>query len=194
MNCTRIRLIIDQLIDTGHADNAAQVHVHMAACKDCADYYAFWRAQKDWAPAKAPDGFADAVMARVMQEPIRQARIFTIHPFIKYVLPSAAIAILLMIGVFQIYTIKATVPVTFRIAYENASSVAVVGDFNDWNSGSIHLAKKDGVWEATVSLRPNRYQYMFVIDGTKFVPDPDAQMYADDGFGQKNSIIDITKA
>ncbi|MBI4649842.1 zf-HC2 domain-containing protein [Candidatus Desantisbacteria bacterium] len=69
-------------------------------------------------------------------------------------------------------------------------SVSVVGDFNDWNVNTFKLKyKSDGIWEGTFPVRPGKHEYMFVINGEKWIPDPKAREYKEDGFGGKNSIL-----
>jgi hypothetical protein len=65
-----------------------------------------------------------------------------------------------------------------------AREVAVVGDFNGWRAGSTPLVRDGGTrrWSATVALRDGAHRYAFVVDGTRWVPDPTAErVHADDG-------------
>lgn len=73
-----------------------------------------------------------------------------------------------------------------------ARSVSVAGDFNSWMPDRTPLRETEkGVWTATLHVKPGRYHYMFVIDGEKWVPDPLAGEYSLDGFGSKNSVLDV---
>lgn len=47
----------------------------------------------------------------------------------------------------------------------SASSVAIAGEFNDWDETVTPLERKDGLWFADVELEPGEYAYKFVIDG-----------------------------
>lgn len=82
--------------------------------------------------------------------------------------------------------------VQFVIAAPEASSVALAGDFNEW-APSIQLSDpdRDGIWSARVALEAGVHEYMFVIDGNEWRPDPHALAYSDDGFGQRNSIVAV---
>jgi hypothetical protein len=77
--------------------------------------------------------------------------------------------------------------------FPGARSVEVVGSFNDWSPGILHLndADHDGVWRANAVLPAGQHEYMFVVDGERWVPDPLAGRYVDDGFGagQQNSLL-----
>ena len=46
-----------------------------------------------------------------------------------------------------------------------------------------------GLWSIVLPLPPGRYEYKFVLDGEKWVPDPGNEEEVDDGFGSVNSII-----
>jgi hypothetical protein len=85
--------------------------------------------------------------------------------------------------------------VKFVIAAPQANSVSIVGDFNDWNAAATPAVReKDGSWTMYVSLRPGRYEYTFVLDGTHLINDPAAPVAPDDGYGQKNSVVVIAGA
>lgn len=77
--------------------------------------------------------------------------------------------------------------------FPGARSVEVVGSFNDWSRGTLHLNDNDGdgIWHAKAVLPAGQHEYMFVVDGERWVPDPLAGRYVDDGFGagQQNSLL-----
>jgi len=73
-----------------------------------------------------------------------------------------------------------------------ASSVAVVGSFNHWDSAINRLAGPDasGIWTITLPLPPGRHEYRFVVNDSQWVLDPAAPA-VDDGLGGSNSVIDV---
>jgi hypothetical protein len=81
--------------------------------------------------------------------------------------------------------------VRFELAAPRAESVSLAGSFNDWTGGGHDMAKSSatGLWTITVPLPSGEHQYMFVVDGEQWVPDPNAHAQVDDGFGQSNSVI-----
>ena len=83
--------------------------------------------------------------------------------------------------------------VVFAFVAPAASNVSLVGEFNDWDTGATPLSLVDsrGVWSVTLPLRPGRYLYMFVVDGTRWAPDPAAPVAPDDGFGVPNSVVTV---
>lgn len=81
--------------------------------------------------------------------------------------------------------------IELALAAPQATTVAVVGDFNNWNPQRTRLirASHEGLWRARLKLPPGVYQYSFVIDGTTWVPDPRAKTVLSDGFGGENSVV-----
>jgi hypothetical protein len=77
--------------------------------------------------------------------------------------------------------------VLFIVAYPEAESVAVVGDFTHWNPLPLEDPERDGVWTLWIDLKPGRYEYTFVIDGRWGIQDPRADEYIL-SFGQYNSV------
>jgi 1,4-alpha-glucan branching enzyme len=80
--------------------------------------------------------------------------------------------------------------------FPEAQSVHVVGTFNDWRPSSIELEDQDhdGVWRATLVLPAGTYEYMFVVDGERWVPDHLAERLVADDFGRENSVVIVRAA
>jgi hypothetical protein len=74
-----------------------------------------------------------------------------------------------------------------------AKSVALVGDFNDWDPAATPLltAQPGGAWSVAIPLAPGRHRYAFVVDGTQWLADPGAPPSRDDDFGSPNSIVTV---
>ena len=77
--------------------------------------------------------------------------------------------------------------------YNSASSILLVADFNNWQLGETPLKKaKTGIWSATVELETGReYQFRYLIDGTSWENDPEADKYVPSGLGSENSVITL---
>ena len=75
--------------------------------------------------------------------------------------------------------------------FPGAKSVDVVGSFTDWQAGAVVLRDDDhdGIWRGTVVLPVGQHEYMFVVDGERWVTDPLAGRYVDDGFGRQNALL-----
>lgn len=74
-----------------------------------------------------------------------------------------------------------------------AHSVSLIGDFNGWGSKEeIKLAPSGkGMWTVTLPLPAGRYQYAFLVDGQRWVTDPQAEQHVNDDFGRRNAVVTI---
>jgi Carbohydrate-binding module 48 (Isoamylase N-terminal domain) len=83
--------------------------------------------------------------------------------------------------------------VRFVVLAPGAAHVSVVGDFNDWTEDATPMQRiaTSNLWAASVSMKPGRYRYAFVADGTTWLVDPDAPRALDDDFGRPNSVVTI---
>ncbi len=85
--------------------------------------------------------------------------------------------------------------VTFRLSAEvgkTASSVNLVGNFNDWNLSAHPMKKlKSGEHTITLDLEPGKdYQFRYVIDSVRWENDWHADKYLPcQEFGTDNSVI-----
>jgi hypothetical protein len=74
------------------------------------------------------------------------------------------------------------------------SAVALVGDFNDWDPRATPLRhRSDSLWSVVVPLRPGRYRYTFIVDGTRWRRDPSAPQALEDDFGTPTSVITVAQ-
>jgi 1,4-alpha-glucan branching enzyme len=80
--------------------------------------------------------------------------------------------------------------VRFALHAPDARQVFLAGTFNRWDPSSHALTGPDekGTWSVSLTLAPGRYEYLFVVNGTEWTPDPGAP-WADDGFGGRNSVV-----
>lgn len=78
------------------------------------------------------------------------------------------------------------------ILVPNATKVAVVGDFNDWDAtrGVMQRLTADGLWSVTIPLKVGRHEYQFVVDDTLRIADPTMPQATSD-FGAANSVITV---
>jgi hypothetical protein len=86
--------------------------------------------------------------------------------------------------------------VEFVLNAPQASRVTLVGDFNNWDPQATPLVQvaSTGRWRAVLPLPPGRYQYTFVVDGTRWVADPGVPQATGDDFGRPSSVITVVKA
>lgn len=83
------------------------------------------------------------------------------------------------------------VPVAVVFEAPQAESVAVVGDFNNWDASAtpLHRFGSNGPWTATVTARPGRHTYAFLVNGTTLVADPRAPRAKDPDYGSEASVL-----
>jgi 1,4-alpha-glucan branching enzyme len=77
--------------------------------------------------------------------------------------------------------------------YTSASSILLVGDFNNWQLGETPLKKaKTGVWSVSLDLESGKeHQFRYLIDGTNWENDPEADKFVSSGLGSENSVITL---
>jgi len=75
--------------------------------------------------------------------------------------------------------------------YKSAASILLVGDFNNWQIGETPLKKaKTEVWSVSLDLETGKeYQYRYLVDGTNWENDSDADKYIPSGLGSENSVL-----
>jgi hypothetical protein len=82
-------------------------------------------------------------------------------------------------------------PVQLVFRAPSASSVRVVGDFNAWDKEQAPMTRDaaSGLWSVTLSLRPGRHVYAFVVDDSVWMRDPRATAAPDADFGRPGSVL-----
>lgn len=86
----------------------------------------------------------------------------------------------------------AHITIRFRLHDPRAGEVQLAGSFSQWEPRHVLRRDQQGLWTVEIPLTPGRHEYMFVIDGRKWVTDPNARQIQDDGYGGKNSVIVVT--
>jgi len=214
MKCKKIEellnLYIDQELD---AESTQTVIEHLKDCPTCQDEYLRLRemvASLNLLPqVSIPQNFTQNIMAKISQEEIqiqsswidRIKKQVSIPRFSFPLVGAAATAVLVLFFAFTFFfntpvvspVCSAEVEFSLRISDNKAHTVAIAGDFNNWDpqANILEDLEEDGIWTGTLKLEPGRYEYMFVMDGEKWFPDPNALRYVKDGFGNKNAILEI---
>jgi hypothetical protein len=84
------------------------------------------------------------------------------------------------------------VRVTFRFDGVHARSAVVAGDFNDWSTSADPMAWDGSGMVANLVLpRGRRYQFRYLVDDV-WITDEESDAVAPNGFGDSNSVIDLT--
>ncbi len=150
---------------------------------------------------KAPEGFSKQVMDAlpVWSKPTLRARAAGFWPrhgrWIAPALAGAAAMWLVVFGLGRFDRPAETSRVTFHFELHapGANRVELLGTFNEWRSGDIVLNGPDasGHWTAEVALPEGRHEYVFLVDGKRWVADPNAATHRPDGFGRVNTVIKV---
>ena len=78
--------------------------------------------------------------------------------------------------------------VSFELPATEAQQVYLTGDFNNWEKETLPMQKdKSGRWKKTLTLKPGKYEYRFLIDG-KWENDPACTCCVPNEFGTRNCV------
>jgi hypothetical protein len=214
MNCRNSKKLLNFYIDqTLNKAKAKQVEEHLKSCSTCHEEYLKLKkvisALNSILPRVAPTELTTKIMAKISQEEIQIQSSWIDYfrrriPIPRFSLPLVGVITTAVVIVFFAFSFIFNLPntssicstkVQFSLKSNDAKihTVAIAGDFNSWNQMDNLLEDPDGdgIWTGTLKLKPGRYEYMFVLDGKKWVPDPNALRYVKDGFGNKNAILEI---
>jgi hypothetical protein len=146
---------------------------------------------------RAPDpGLANRVNERLAQESER--RLQSGRNILRFALAAAAA---LVVGLIAGVVVQRFLParaglveVHLMLQAPRAKTVTVVGDWNAWDPGRDRLRDPDGdgTWEIRLRLhKGEELRYQFLIDGERWIADPQAPLQIDDGFGGTSSVLQI---
>ena len=158
-------------------------------------------------PGQAPPWMENAVMSQIAlaQAPkesvfdwLLRPRTIRLSPLTSLAMAAAAVLVVALlpreaaVGPESGSPAVVQILVEFSLEAPGATTVAVAGDFSEWESDFVlEDADGDGIWTGRIPITPGLHKYMFVIDGTDWVTDPGAQRYADDGFGNRNAVLAV---
>lgn len=175
-------------------------------------------------PVRVSDALDARVMAEIRRAPrprglralwgwLREPRTLTLTPLAGFATAGAVALLVLAVALGGREGVPAgaesrvalTAPATplenapqrvqFVIVAPSARSVALVGDFNDWQIGATPLHAAAGrMWTVEIPLEPGRHRYAFVVDGREWVADPAAPSAPGDDFGQPSSVVTVSEA
>ena len=215
MKCLKAKQLIQEYLDQHISEEEKKdLEQHIQTCSSCREEFKKWEhffsgvkllAEKESVPA----GMTQSIMNQIQSKEVtiqpswweRLKHVLSIPRFSFRWIGAAAVSVIAVVLFVNFIWLSpenypnglTEVQFSLRAGAEPLSSVAVVGDFNDWspNKHLLNDENKDGIWTATLRLEPGRYEYMFILDGQEWVPDPEAYRYVRDGFGNKNAVIEI---
>jgi len=148
---------------------------------------------------KAPDDFVARVMAALPEKPrlTWADRLKSFWPKRRFwAMPALAGALAMLIvmaglSLFRPLPTAALIPVVLDLYAPSANQVQLVGTFSNWMPGVFRLKGPDalGYWVIEIKLPPGRYEYTFLVNGSRLVPDDDGEALRADGFGHENSVL-----
>ena len=78
---------------------------------------------------------------------------------------------------------------TFRLkGYNNAKSVFLAGEFNNWNPTAYAMKREGDEWVFPVYLSPGKHRYKFIVNG-EWIRDPYNKLWEQNEHGTGNSIL-----
>jgi len=173
---------------------------HLAGCPACARRQTLLREASDGlrrGRRPIPHGFADAVLRRLPAEAPR-LEAHAAPAAWRWIPVAAGLLLAAALTVYQLLPRAAGPPlegprvqVQLELADVAARSVAVAGDFNDWDAVKMERGG-DGVWRIRLSLEPGRYRYAFVVDNERWMADPNAPTIVDSGYGGANAVLEVS--
>ena len=195
VDCNKCQEILDAEWDgdkVSEADRLASEE-HVNGCSACRRYQSEMKLVLDTATT-----LKDVQYDRPVELSPLVLRPHTSRPFLAGVLATSGVAVAFVIGLFaggvlknertagpEVQMVRLVVPMA------QANRVEVVGDFTGWKNRIALSPTEDGMWVGEVRVAPGRYKYMIVVDDAALQPDPAAREVVDDGFGGKNSVLDV---
>jgi 1,4-alpha-glucan branching enzyme len=87
-----------------------------------------------------------------------------------------------------------TKKVVFVCSIPHAKKASVAGDFNTWSKSKNAMKKRksDGAFVCAIALKPGRYEYRFVVNGSDWVSDPKAKECCANDQGGMNCVVNVT--
>ena len=149
--------------------------------------------------------------ARRFWSTLLEPRVFRLSPVFSSLVAAGLVGIGVLAGGFSNWGVRkdsqpsvdaATQPLVARttdtvvkvvFAGRQASTVSLVGDFNDWDVAKTPMTRdpRSGTWTVALPLNAGRHVYAFVVDGTTWTNDPSAPLAPDDGFGHTSSVKNV---
>lgn len=85
------------------------------------------------------------------------------------------------------------VRITFRVSHHIwADSIALLGEFNDWDAHShpLRQTRDDGEWHTALILQANKaYRFRYLVNDEEWMDDDHADAYEPNPFGGFDSVV-----
>ncbi|MBN1960439.1 MAG: hypothetical protein JW841_05795 [Deltaproteobacteria bacterium] len=195
IDCQKCQELLEQKWDGDalNSNDLAAMSDHVEQCSSCKEYQLNMNSVLELsASLKEVELEREVVFSPLVLQP-RNTR-----SFFAGVLATSTVAAVFMLGLFvggvfnnHQSPVNESQIVRLVIPAANAKQVEIVGDFTNWKNRIALTPAENGMWVGELKVPPGRYKYMIVIDGKVLQPDPAAREVVDDGFGGKNSVLDV---
>jgi hypothetical protein len=197
-SCQHVELFLQDYLDGSLLPSQREVlEDHIRACPSCrallTDLRRLDEGFLDLPEVEGPEGLTERILGAVPAgHRYAPRRLWSAHPVGLMLAAMAVIVFGFFVGARYGMLLGGERRV-IEIAFfaPSASSVAVVGDFNEWDPLADRMERRGdkGVWRVKMKLRPGAYEYGFLVDGRDWEKDPSAEESLADGFGGENSVL-----
>lgn len=197
-SCQDMEVLLQDYLD-GYllASQRATLETHLRDCASCRTLLGELRhldqELTDFPQVDAPAGLKGRILDAIPPRKRRVPRWSPAHPVVGMLLAAMAVVV---VGFFFGTRYGSRSGETLReveIVFHapGVRSVAVVGDFNEWDPRQHGMLRgsEEGTWRIRLELAPGVYEYGFLIDGQDWANDPLAKRFLADGFGGENSVL-----
>ena len=80
----------------------------------------------------------------------------------------------------------------FVEGFEDANEVILTGNFVQWDESFLKMQKVEGGWQMRLDLKPDRYEYKFIVDGVWYHDIANPNMIMNE-HGSFNSILQVAR-
>jgi len=90
----------------------------------------------------------------------------------------------------KFFKTKDEVEVTFEFSREDVTSVALAGEFNNWQPVDMKFNKKDKVFRTKLRLpKGGEFQFKYLLNETEWENDYQADKYISNTAGTEDSVV-----
>jgi hypothetical protein len=206
MNCGKFEKLVDPYL-TGNLPHSDQKRFedHLGHCSSCREVVVEFQAldamldkASEW-EVTPPPHLARSVMENL---PANPASILWSWRVLHPILAAASLVLAVGLGFFvrdmlptRQQAVVRSQQVRIIFFSPEASSVALIGDFNEWGQREVTFADSSdrGIWEFSMALKPGVYHYNLLVDGERWMANPKSSTLVPDGFGGYNSVLVVSE-
>ncbi|MFH1762213.1 MAG: hypothetical protein ABIA63_14030 [bacterium] len=209
MKCSKAQKYFDEIIALGNEYMYKEAANHINQCQICNSKFQEWQvivhSLKQTPPLIAPPGLANQIIRNIEQK--EQNSLYNKIKCSWIQGPRFAIGFICLVFAFfalwqfyfktsiesrDIAAVSDLKQIIIKVPFTNTESVAIAGDFNQWDIKK-HLLKKteNDLWTITLAIKPGCYQYKFLLNNSEWQLDPGNPLKISDGFGDFNSGMEL---